>query len=82
MDICQTVQVCIKMFGYINTYFLDLNEPDKAWSITMSILWFDLYIYFYILFKLFTFGLLLFSFGQLNLFKKIEYFLFDTIINM
>ena len=28
----------------------------------------------------FTFGITLFSFGQLNLLKKIEYFLFDTII--
>ena len=30
--------------------------------------------------KLFTFVTTLFSFGQLNLLKKIEYFLFDTII--
>ena len=28
----------------------------------------------------FTFGTIQFSFGQLNLLKKIEYFLFDTII--
>lgn len=38
MDICQAVQVCIKLFGYINTYFLYLNEPDKAWHISTSIL--------------------------------------------
>ena len=31
----------IKMFGYINTYFLDLNEPDKAWHISTSILHLD-----------------------------------------
>ena len=30
----------------------------------------------------FTFGTTLFTFGQLNLLKKIEYFSFDTIINM
>ena len=29
-----------------------------------------------------TNGTTLFTFGQLNLFKKIEYFSFDTIINM
>ena len=80
VDICQTVQVCIKLFVYINTYFSYLNEPDKAWSITTSILLFDLVIHFTFYSKLFTFGLILFSFGQLNLLKKIEYFLFDTII--
>ena len=31
----------IKLFGYINTYFLDLNEPDEAWHISTSILYFD-----------------------------------------
>lgn len=68
MEICQAVQVCIKMFGYINTYFLYLNEPDKAWSITMLILLFDLCIHFIFYSKLFTFGHLIqneFSFGLL-----------------
>lgn len=37
VDICQTSLVCIKLFGYINTYFLYLNEPDKACSISMLI---------------------------------------------
>ena len=41
VDICQTVQVCINLFGYINTYFLYLNEPDKAWHISTSILYLD-----------------------------------------
>ena len=31
----------IKLFGYINTYFLDLNEPDEAWHISTSILYLD-----------------------------------------
>ena len=33
--------ISIKLFGYINTYFLDLNEPDKAWHISTSILHLD-----------------------------------------
>lgn len=33
--------ISIKLFGYINTYFLDLNEPDKAWHISTSILYLD-----------------------------------------
>ena len=41
VDMCQTVQVCIKLFGYINTYFSYLNEPDKAWHISTSILHLD-----------------------------------------
>ena len=61
----------IKMFGYINTYFLYLNEPDKAWSISMLILLFDLGINFAFYSKLFTFGLLLFTFGILNFVENI-----------
>ena len=61
----------IKLFGYINTYFLYLNEPDKAWSITTLILLFDLGIHFIFYSKLFTFGLLLFSFGILNYVENI-----------
>lgn len=41
MDIYRMLTMSIKLFGYINTYFLDLNEPDKAWHISTSILHFD-----------------------------------------
>ena len=41
MDISRMLTISIKLFGYINTYFLDLNEPDKAWHISTSILHLD-----------------------------------------
>ena len=41
MDISRMLTISIKLFGYINTYFLDLNEPDKAWHISTSILYLD-----------------------------------------
>ena len=33
--------ISIKLFAYINIYFLDLNEPDEAWHISTSILHLD-----------------------------------------
>ena len=41
MEISRMLTISIKLFGYINTYFLDLNEPDKAWHISTSILYLD-----------------------------------------
>ena len=41
MDISRMLTISIKLFGYINTYFLDLNEPDKAWHISTSILFYN-----------------------------------------